>query len=116
MVAPAARGSTTVECPEFSSIPISRYDGEMSDPLARVAELETENEELRARIEAAERSQVDDAALLRRLEEAKRDGLALRQRRELLERRDKLGGWKLLALALLVGVFLGIVQALRGHR
>lgn len=96
---------------------------EMSDPLARVAELEAENEELRARIEAAERSQAgatssqaDNAALLRRLEEAKRDGLALQERRELIEQRVMLSDWKLLVLALVLGMFLGIVQALGGHR
>ena len=91
----------------------------MCDPLARVAELEAEREELLARIEASERDQAtvatlqdENAMLQRRFDEATRERAALQARRELVQSGTPMAAWKFSALALAGGIIAGFLHTL----
>ena len=87
--------------------------------LERLAELESENEDLRAQLDAAERGSADVSALeakneemRRRLASARSEVEELRERRRAVERKQQQStSIPAVALAFLLGLALGIFHA-----
>ena len=90
-----------------------------SDALARLAEIEAENEELGARLDAAERGSADADALRtkneetrRRLARARSEAADLRARRVAIEEKKKqTSSFRLVVGAFIVGLVVGLRHA-----